>query len=223
MLTPDEIANYPLKQAVRGYAVAQVDELLDEVADTIERLQQRAADAESRLRRSEERLASASETEATLKRTLVTAQRAAEQSLEEAKERAAELLDEARRDAAQAMEQARLDAEELRVEALQAARAEEAEIRRRRHALEGHIEALRIFEREYRARLRSHLEEQLRLLDEVSTRPAGDGTPSEGSAGDVRDDVPAEVVDLVDPSNLGAASFDDRNLRVRVHDEDGPR
>lgn len=222
MLTPDDIVNYPLKQAVRGYSVQQVDDLLDQVADTIERLQRRASDVEERLGRSEERLAAASETETTLKRTLVTAQRAAEQSLEEAKERSSELIDDARREAASIVEQARLEAEELRVEALQAARAEEAEIRRRRQALEGHIEALRIFEREYRARLRGHLEEQLRLLDEVSTRPlnasSDEGVPA---LDDEVTDAPQEVVDLVDPSHLGAATIvDDRQLTVRVRDED---
>jgi hypothetical protein len=58
----------------------------------------------------------------------------------------------------------------------------------------------------------------MRLLDEVSTRPAGE--PS--TAPEETDDVPAEVVDLVDPSNLGAASYDDRRLRVRVRDDDDP-
>lgn len=171
MLTPDEIVNYSLKQAVRGYSVPQVDDLLDQVADTIERLQARLDECERQRQRAEERLASASETESTLKRTLVTAQRAAEQSLEEAKERASQLVDDARREAAAMVEQARLEAEELRVESVQAARAEEAEIRRRRQELEANIEALRQFERDYRTRMREQLDEQLRLLEEGPPRP----------------------------------------------------
>lgn len=216
-LSPDDIVNYPLKQAVRGYSVAQVDDLLDQVADTVERLEAEVETLRERLQRSEERLAGASETEATLKRTLVTAQRAAEQSLEEAKERSAEMLDEARRESASVLEQARLEAEELRVEALQAARAEEADIRRRRQALEGHIEALRIFEREYRARLRGHLEGQLRMLDEVQNRPLNmtSGGPDLAVDADAEEDVLP-----VDVAHLGGATVpDEPQLTIRVRDE----
>ncbi len=210
-LTPDDIVNYPLKQAVRGYSVPQVDELLDQVADTVERLDGEVQQLRRKLRTSEERLAGTSETEATLKRTLVTAQRAAEQSLEEAKERSAEMLDEARREAAALLEQARLDSEEMRVEALQAARAEEADIRRRRQALEGHIEALRIFEREYRARLRSHLEDQLRMLDEVQTRPLNmsTGGPGDAAGDDAEDEVPVEA------AHLGGVTVPELTVRIR--------
>lgn len=196
-LSADDVVNYPLKQAVRGYSVAQVDELLDAVADELERSAREIDELRSRLRRSEQRLQEASETEATLKRTLVTAQRAAEQSIEEAKERAAEILDEARRESAASLEQARLDAEELRVEALHTARAEEAEIRRRRQSLEAHIEALRVFERDYRSRLRGHLEDQLQRLDELDARPAPpaeeDVGPGESDHGPESDSDPGSA------------------------------
>lgn len=214
-LSPDDIVNYPLKQAVRGYSVPQVDELLDQVADTVERLTSEVEDLRRRLRQSEDRLAAASETESTLKRTLVTAQRAAEQSLDEAREQATGLVEEARRASAGILEAAELDAQELREEAVKAARAEEAEIRRRRQALEGHIEALRIFEREYRARLRGHLEDQLRTLDDVPVRIAsGGGVPRLEEPDGPADDVPGE------PSPLGSASVPDEpeELRVRVRD-----
>lgn len=212
-LTPDDIVNYPLKQAVRGYSVPQVDQLLDQVADTVEKLSTEVDDLRRRLRQSEDRLAASSETESTLKRTLVTAQRAAEQSLEEAREEAAELVRDARREAAGVLEEAQLDAEELRVEALKAARAEEAEIRRRRQSLEGHIEALRIFEREYRARLRGHLEDQLRILEEVQgdRTEGGRGAPRLDDGEDLDGDLPVE------PSHLGGVSIpDEPELRVRV-------
>lgn len=216
-LTPDDIVNYPLKQSVRGYSVPQVDELLDQVADAVERLTDQNEELSRRVRQAEDRLAAATETEATLKRTLVTAQRAAEQSLEDAKERSAVLLDEAHRESAALLEQARLDAEELRVESLQAARAEEADIRRRRQALEGHIEALRIFEREYRSRLRGHLEDQLRMLDEVQTRP--DEVVARLAEHDAEaDEAPVET------THLGGATVPDEpvlRVRVRAGDEEG--
>lgn len=182
-LTPDDIVNYPLKQAVRGYSVAQVDRLLDRVADEFERIGAEWRDLRARLARCEEQLAATSETEGTLKRTLVTAQRAAEQSLEEAKARAAEMLDEARSEAAGVVEQARLAAESLRVEAVQAARAEEAEVRRRRQELEAQVESLRVFEREYRTRLREHLDQHVRALDELEAGPGATPEAAPAPAG----------------------------------------
>lgn len=220
-LTPDDIVNYPLKQAVKGYKVEQVDDLLDQVADALERAQRDNVELRRKLEVSEQRLAAASETEATLKRTLVTAQRAAEQSLEEAKARAAEHVEDARREAQGLLEQARLDAEELRVEALRSARAEEAEIRRRRQELEGQIEALRSFEREYRSRLRSHLDEQRRLLDEVATRPADLPTddpedPSEGTLPAAQQEL---GVDAANPEDV-VAEEDPPHLTVRVREDE---
>ena len=184
-LTPNEIVNYPLKQAVRGYSVQQVDELLDRVADELERGQRDLTETHERLRRCEEQFAAASETEMTLKRTLVTAQRAAEQSMEEAKARAAEIIDEARRESMAIVEQSRIEAEQLKIDALQTARAEEHDIRQRRQSLESHVEALRVFEREYRTRLRRHLEEQIRALDDLDGRPvpgAGVEAPAEAAS-----------------------------------------
>lgn len=170
-LSPDDIVNYPLKQSVRGYSVAQVDGLLDQLADTVEGLESERDDLRARLDSCEQRLSGTSETEATLKRTLVTAQRAAEQSLDEARQRSSDLIEEAQTESEAMLERARAEADQLRSETLRAAQAEEAEVRRRRQALEGHVEALRIFEQDYHGRLRGQLEDQLRILDEVQNRP----------------------------------------------------
>lgn len=150
MLTPDELADYPLKQTMRGYSVAQVDELLDRAADSLERLHTRVADLEQQLGACEERLAAAAETEETLKRTLVTAQRAAEQALDEARERAAKLVDDAEQEARDRV----LDAE------------------RRRRRLEDHIAELRDFEEAYRAQLREALQDRLRQLERIGATVA---------------------------------------------------
>lgn len=222
-LSPDEIVNYPLKQAVRGYSVKQVDELLDQVADSIEQLQMRVVELSERLEANEERLAETSETEATLKRTLVTAQRAAEQSVEEAKQRAAELVDDARRESSAIVEQAKLEAEELRLESVQAVRAEEAEARRRRQAIEAHIDALRTFERDYRTRLRGLLEEQRRLLEEIPARPPS--PPPRPESADQSLDEPDleegsdEQESESDTSNIGSdGGGSPPRLTVRVRD-----
>lgn len=168
MLTAEDLVDYPLKLAVRGYAVSQVDDLLDRAADSLDRLHARVAELEAQLAGCQEHLAAAEETEGTLKRTLVTAQRAAEQSLEEARARAARLVDDAER---QAREQT-MDAE------------------RRRRQLEDRIAELREFEQSYRAELREVLEQRLEQLQGI-----GDTVAPVASPGEVPPEV-ADLVDL---------------------------
>ncbi len=158
-LTPDDIVNYPLKQAVRGYSVRQVDDLLDRVADEFERVHHELAETRQRLAQSEARAEALSEAESTLKRTLVTAQRAAEQTVAEARERAATVV-----------EQAQEEAERKHRAAVSSARDELDELRRSQRELAARIEALRGFDRDYRSTLREFVERHLRSLDELEQR-----------------------------------------------------
>ncbi|MBW3562629.1 MAG: DivIVA domain-containing protein [Actinobacteria bacterium] len=177
-LTPDDIVNYPLKQSLRGYSISQVDELLDQVADELERMRAELEDRDRRLARAEHRADELEETEATLRRTLVTAQRAAEDTIEEARQRAEELIEDARREAAQAHE-----------EALREARRREEALRRRYERLRGKVAELEEYESTFRDDLRSMLQQQLEQLRSTDPRPAGDvpatdvvGAPGDASA-----------------------------------------
>ncbi|MDQ3932818.1 MAG: DivIVA domain-containing protein [Actinomycetota bacterium] len=165
-LTPDDIVNYPLKQAVRGYSVRQVDDLLDRVADEFERVHHELAEMRQRLSQSEARAEALSEAESTLKRTLVTAQRAAEQTVAEARERAAKVV-----------EQAQEEAERKHRAAVSSAREQLDELRRNQRELAARIEAVRAFDRDYRSTLREFLERHLRSLEELEQRVPP--TPSE--------------------------------------------
>ncbi|MBW3576455.1 MAG: DivIVA domain-containing protein [Actinobacteria bacterium] len=156
-LTPNDIVNYPLKQAVRGYSVQQVDELLDRVADQLERLELQLQEARREAERVAARVDEMQETEVTLKRTLVTAQRAAEQTLEEARERAAEIVSEAHR-----------EAERIVARATDEARRTQVELRRDVDALEHRMETLRTLEEEYRSGLRIVAERHLRAVKEMA-------------------------------------------------------
>lgn len=214
MLTPDDLVNYPLKLTVRGYSVAQVDDLLDRAADALDRLQRQVDELTERLGASEERLAATSETEDTLKRTLVTAQRAAEQALEEARERAASIVEEAERDARAEVEGAREEATELREAAVRAAEEEAAAAERRRRELEERVAALRTFEEEYRGQIRAALEQLLRQLGSV-----GRGGPARPAAGPERSapPPPSDVADLLEPTPPRGPDEDRAPLTVRVH------
>ena len=167
VLGPDEIVNYPLRKATRGYRTDEVDDLLDQLAvqtqDLLAELQ-RLEEERDRLGR---QLAEASETESMLKKTLVTAQRAAEASVAEAREEADELRRRARERAEQLLADAAEQAHELREAALRRARADEADIRRYRRDVEEHVESLRTFAADHRARLAHHLELQQERLAEM--------------------------------------------------------
>ena len=167
VLGPDEIINYALRKATRGYAVKDVDDLLDQLAVQTQDLLERLAELEAERDQLRGQLAEASESESMLKRTLVTAQRAAEASVAEAREEADALRQRARERAEELLASAAEQAQELRDAALRRARADEADLRRYRRDVEEHIESLRTFAADHRARLAHHLELQRERLDEM--------------------------------------------------------
>jgi DivIVA domain-containing protein len=135
-MTPEEIVNRDIKQALRGYAMPDVDQLLDELADQIEReqaelaqLRAQLAAATSRLEETQAKLEHAREAESTLGRTLVTAQEAAERSLAAAQREADDLRAAAERDATAQREEAQAAAAQQLQEAQASAAAQLEEAR----------------------------------------------------------------------------------------------
>ncbi len=178
-LTPEEIVSYDLKQAVRGYSIAQVDDLLDQLADQVEAAQLERDRLAGRLRDAEERLEASRSTESTLQRTLVTAQQAAERSLQEARDEADALLEQARGQARSIEQEADRERTRLVDEAREIAASEAEEARLRRAALLERLDELRERERRHRARLRDLLERELEELDRfeaTEVEPSGGDT-----------------------------------------------
>lgn len=218
-LTPERIVDYPLRTGVRGYKVDQVDDLLDRVADRVEDLERRLAERESELERVREQLAGASTDEGTLSRTLVTAQRAAEETVAEAeteaeaitaaaRERADEIVDEAdgqRREASREMDRIRREAELAR---------RDAEMRL--------IQLTGAAER-FRAQLQDHLDAHQALLDQV---PRGEDLPDPPAPHDEADeartspDEPGPFPDSATP--LFAPTSDEGAADARPGDDESP-
>ncbi len=156
-LTPEDVRNRRFKTSFRGYDEEEVDTFLDEVEVELTRL---LGDNDG-LRQRLDAVAAAppappvnSEAEEMLRRTLLLAQRTADETVAGAQAEAERLATEART-AAATMVQA---AEQQAASAI-------GDLERRRQALEQHIEGLRAFEREYRTRLKAYLEAQLRDLE----------------------------------------------------------
>ena len=94
---------------------------------------------------------------------------------------AEEYVNEARAEADRMLGEARTRAEEITREAEETRRSTIGSLEREKSEIEGKIAELKTFEREYRSRLRSYLEGQLRELDEQSG-----GLGSAPAAGDVQ-------------------------------------
>jgi DivIVA domain-containing protein len=166
-LTPEDVRNRRFKTAFRGYDEEEVDTFLDEVEVELTRL---LADNDGLRQRVESapppQQPVASEAEEMLRRTLLLAQRTADETVAAAQAEAERLVGEARSTAAETVQAA--DAQ---------AAASIGDLERRRQALEQHIEGLRAFEREYRTRLKAYLESQLRDLDGRGAPAAESGPP----------------------------------------------
>jgi cell division initiation protein len=164
-LTPEDIQAKRFHDGFRGYNHEEVDVFLDEVAAAFEALLKEVAAGRARAEELEAQLFELKGTEGMLKRTLLAAQRAADEAIAEAKGEAGRLVSVAEAEAAAAVAAARQQAEDI-VAAANARQAEIEELDCR----------LRAFQAAHRATLRAHLEDQLRALDDL---PAVPGPASE--------------------------------------------
>ena len=96
VLSPIDIEQKTFRVALRGYAEEEVDQFLDEIVIAIREYERQLRDANERVAVLEEQLEANRETEDRIKKTLVIAQRTADQVVQEARGEAQQLLIEAR-------------------------------------------------------------------------------------------------------------------------------
>ena len=172
-LSARDIHEKQFHDAWRGYNQEEVDDFLDRVAETVDRLIRDNRALHQRIKELDQTVATGRETEDMLKKTLVTAQKAAEEAIASARAKAEHLIAEAEERVNRANEEARVRMgaleEELRRKTLDADRTHAAHKR----DLDVQIERLRAYETELKNRLKTFLEQQLRALDVlVDARPA---------------------------------------------------
>lgn len=170
-VTPRELRDTDIREGFRGYHRDDVDELLERAAATIEALQERARQMTEKLAEAESRPVSepASETEDILKRTLVLAQKAADDAVAEAQNRARQLLEESEAKSRRIVDQAEATARRIHESERARLEAEVIDLGSRRETLSTDVDALEKFEREYRNRLRAAVEAELSSLGTFST------------------------------------------------------
>lgn len=108
-LTPLDIEQKTFRVALRGYAEDEVDAFLDEIVASIREYEQRLNEAMERIRVLEEQLEVNQESEERLKKTLMIAQRTADDVIRDARAEAQQIIADARYQAAE------LEAERVRV------------------------------------------------------------------------------------------------------------
>lgn len=163
-VTPRELRDIDIREGFRGYNRDDVDELLERAAATIEGLEDRARQLTEQMAALEGAQGKSRETEDILQRTLVLAQRAADEAVAEAQAKARQILDDAESQAratlAEAESTMRREAESER----RRLESEVLELGARREALLADVESLERFEADYRARLHRALEADLESL-----------------------------------------------------------
>jgi DivIVA domain-containing protein len=168
-VTPRELRDIDIREGFRGYNRDDVDELLERAAATIEALNERVRRLTEQVSSAESAPAASTaggsrETEEMLHRTLLLAQRAADEAVAEAQFKARQILDDAESKARAQLSEAessarrQVEGERRRLE------SEVLELASRREALLADVDGLERFESEYRQRLRRALEADLETL-----------------------------------------------------------
>ena len=116
-LTPVELRHISLGRALLGYSRSAVDKLLDDVVESFENVWRERADLADKIEHLEEDLVRHRELETLLRKTLVSAERAAQELKEQAKREADLALAEAHAEARQITRDATNSLEHLRGEA----------------------------------------------------------------------------------------------------------
>lgn len=158
-LTPQDVHSQTFRERIRGYSEEEVDEFMARVADALAILTNERDEALARAEALESRTGDTDEADL-LKRTLMTAERAAQHTLAEARDEAEQLLAEAREAADRLVEQARADAD-----------AEREQARRGADRIRQAVGDLRAFRDDYLDRVRSVVAEQLSMLERMSDIP----------------------------------------------------
>lgn len=168
--------------AWRGYNQEEVDDFLDRVAETVDRLQRENQSLGNRIRELDHAVSTSRDTEEMLKKTLVAAQRASEEAIASAKAKAEQLITAAEQRVNRANEEARTRMSSLEDEVRRKTLDAERDYASKKRDLDASIDRLRTYEAELKQRLKAFMEQQLKSFEAlVEDRPRVVARP-EGAA-----------------------------------------
>ena len=168
-LTARDIHEKQFHDSWRGYDQEEVDGFLDKVAEALDTALRERETFRRRASELEQAVATSRDTEEMLKKTLMTAQQAAEEAIGKAKAKAEQLVAEAGERASRANDEARERIQTVEEEVRRKnADAERSHLAKKKE-YEAQIEKLRSVEAEMKTRLRAFLEQQMAALERLTS------------------------------------------------------
>ncbi|MDQ1511464.1 MAG: cell division initiation protein [Actinomycetota bacterium] len=192
-ITPRELRDVEIREAFRGYSRDEVNELLERAAASLDVANERVQQMSERLNTAQSETGHTRETEDILHRTLLLAQRAADEAVNEAAAKARQMVDDAEIQARRLTADAEADARRRGESERRRLEEEILDFATRRDTLLADVEALTRFEADYRDRSVRALEADLAALR--SRPPASPGARPEPS--DV--EIPVPPADFTRP------------------------
>jgi DivIVA domain-containing protein len=171
-VSPQELRDTDIREGFRGYHRDDVDELLERAATTIEGLSERVRQITERIAEAETSGSRNRETEETLQRTLVLAQRTADEAIADAQKRARKLLEEAETKSRTLVTESEATARRIAEDERRRMETDVRDLAARRDKLKTDVDALEKFEAEYRDRIRTMLQGELDSLGHSATEGA---------------------------------------------------
>jgi DivIVA domain-containing protein len=234
-VTPQELRSSEIKDSWRGYDRDEVDDLLERAAITIESLTQKLQDVASRpvptaaSAPAEVPLPSSREDADMLQRTLLLAQRAADDAVNEAQARARQLLEESEAKAQSLVSDAEATARRIAEGERRRLEAEILDLSARREQLRADADALDAYASGYRDRIRAAIESDLEKLSgeieapgelpelhEVELPPERDSAPvaavPDASEEPERESAEAAMLDVVEDQSTWEPGADTRAI-----------
>jgi DivIVA domain-containing protein len=187
-VTPQELRDVEIREAWRGYHRDDVDELLERAAATIEHLEEQVHSAQSRAAQAPtpppsrtpapvaptpapapapERRPSGIDTDV-IQRTLVLAQKAADEAVHEARAKAQQMLVESEAKAQSLVSEAEASARRIADTERRRLEEEIGQLTSARDTLNADVDALERYEQEYRIRLREAIHAELETLENAA-------------------------------------------------------
>ncbi len=163
-VTPRELRDIDIRERLGGYNKDDVDDLLERAAARIEGLEGQLRTAQSQVEATAADTGKTRETEEMLHRTLLLAQRAADEAVAEAQTKARQILDDAESKSRSMLDEAESNARRQAHTERRRLEGEVLDFGAKRDALVADVDALERFENDYRARLRRAVEADLEML-----------------------------------------------------------
>jgi cell division initiation protein len=217
-ITPRELRDLEIHSEIRGYSRDEVNDLLERAAASIDAANQRATQLQERLTSAQGESGRTRETEDILHRTLLLAQRAADEAVAEATAKSRQMVDEAEMSSRRLVADAEAEARRRGESERRRLEQEIVELAGRRDTLLADVEAMTRFESEYRERLVRALETDLSALRaRQTTAPASKPEASDveipavhtsAPTGTASTDVASTNVASTDAASTDAASTD---------------